>query len=127
MKNMILTVMLLGLLTGASFAQRGRAPMDANRGMTQMGPYAHTNPIAPTPQLVRPNAIQTPGTVRPNAIQMPPVTTLPKANPATTSPTTTTGTPNTLGSTSSGTPGRVPNAIQPDARQMPPIAHTSAQ
>ena len=31
--------MLLGLLTGASFAQRGRAPMGANRGMTQMGPY----------------------------------------------------------------------------------------
>ena len=120
MKNILLTAMLLGLLTGASFAQRGRAPMGTNRGMTQMGPYTHTNPIAPTPQLVRPNAVQTPGTVRPNAVQMPPVATLPKSTPTTTSPAT-------GAATTVGTPKTVPDAIQPDARQMPPIAHTSAQ
>jgi hypothetical protein len=72
MKNIILTAMLLGLLTGVSFAQRGRVPMGASRGMNQMGSYTHTNPIG-------------------------------------------------------GTPRYMPNAIQPDARQMPPIAHGSAR
>ncbi len=120
MKNIILTAMLLGLLTSVALAQRGRAPMGTNRGMTQVAPISHTNPIGPTPQIVRPNAIQTPGTVRPNAVQMPPVTTSPKANPTTTSPTT--GTASAVGTSKS-----VPDAIQPDARQMPPIPHSSAQ
>ncbi len=53
MKNIILTVMLLGLLTGASFAQRGRAPMDTNRGMTQLGPY-RTAIQSPEPQWFSP-------------------------------------------------------------------------
>lgn len=70
MKNIILTIMLLGLLTSVSFAQRGAA-MGGNRGITQIGPSAH--PMGATPQLGRPNAIGSPPQiVRPNAVPMAP-------------------------------------------------------
>jgi hypothetical protein len=116
MKNVLLIAMLLGLLTGASFAQRGRVPMDTNRGMTQMGPISHTNPTVGTPRYM-PNAIQ------PSARQMPPIANGNATNPSSAGQTS----KGTVGSTTSGTPRPVPDAIQPDARQMPPIAHTSAQ
>ncbi len=57
MKNIVLTAMLLGLLTGVSFAQRGRMPMSTNRGMTQIGPNVNPRTVGETPQLVRPNAV----------------------------------------------------------------------
>ncbi len=71
MKQLILTIAVLGLLTGVSFAQRGRMAMGGNPGMThQMGPISHSN---------------------------------------------------------IGTPRYMPNAIQPSARQMPPIVHRTAE
>jgi hypothetical protein len=71
MKNIILTVMLLGLLTSVSFAQRGAAGIGGNRGITQIGPSAHQ--VGPTAQIGRPNAVgTTPTTVRPNAVPMAP-------------------------------------------------------
>jgi len=42
MKYTLLTIMLLGLLTSASFAQRGRAPQGAARTTTQVGPALHS-------------------------------------------------------------------------------------
>ena len=71
MKQIILAIALLGLLTGVSFAQRGRMAMGGNPGIThQMGPVSHGN---------------------------------------------------------LGTPQYMPNAIQPSARQMPPIVHRTAE
>ena len=117
MKNIILTALLLGLLTSVSFAQRGGAPMGGNRSMTQMGPISHTNPIGSTPQIVRPNAIQTPGTVRPNAVQMPPVVNRPVAS----SPTSTAG-----GSTT--TVGNDQHTVAPpDAAVGPNVSHRTLQ
>ena len=70
MKNIILTVMLLGLLTSVSFAQRGAA-MGGNRGVTQIGPSAH--PMGATPQLGPPNAVgESPLLIRPNAVRVAP-------------------------------------------------------
>ena len=116
MKNILLTAMLLGLLTGASLAQRGRAPVGANRGMTSVGPVSHSNPIPGTPRYM-PNAIQ------PDVSQMPPIAHS-NANIPSSAGQTSKG---SVGTTTSGTPRPVPNAIQPDARQMPPVVHTSAQ
>jgi len=72
MKNIILTATLLGLLTGASFAQRGRAPMGTNR----VEPFSH---IGESPAVVRPNA----GTMAPTAAGRSAVTTRPSVGTAT--------------------------------------------
>ena len=59
MKNIFITIMLVGLLSSAGLAQRGRSPMARGVPTTQVGPTAQLgNRTGPTPQLVRPNAIQ---------------------------------------------------------------------
>ena len=64
MKHIIFTIALLGLLTGVSFAQRGRMDTGAGRGVGQMGSISHTNPGTPR---YGPTAIQ------PAGRQMPPI------------------------------------------------------
>jgi hypothetical protein len=54
MKNTILTVMLLGLLTGVSFAQRGQISMGTNRATPQVGPVSHSGPVGQSPVPARP-------------------------------------------------------------------------
>jgi hypothetical protein len=69
MKNIFLTIMLVGLLSGAGLAQRGRSPMARGVPATQVGPTAqlpnHTRATAP---LAQPNAVQmSPVAARPGA------------------------------------------------------------
>ena len=54
MKNTILTIMLLGLLTGVSFAQRGQMPTGTNRATPQVGPVSHSRPLGQNPAPARP-------------------------------------------------------------------------
>jgi hypothetical protein len=54
MKNTILICMLLGLLTGVSFAQRGGMPMGTNRATPQVGPISHSGPFGQNPAPARP-------------------------------------------------------------------------
>lgn len=54
MKNTILVFMLLGLLTGLSFAQRGGMPMGPNRATPQVGPISHSGPFGQNPAPARP-------------------------------------------------------------------------
>ena len=97
MKKIVLTATLLGLLTGISFAQRGRAPMSTNRGMTQMEV---------------PSRSQIPGqVVRPNAVQTGPVANRPNGSTAST---TTTKQP------TAGTPA---STVGNDGRVAPPDVH----
>jgi hypothetical protein len=49
MKNTIHTIMLLGLLAGVSFAQRGQMPMGTNRATPQVGHVSHSGPLGQNP------------------------------------------------------------------------------
>jgi hypothetical protein len=109
MKNIILTVLLLGLLTSVSFAQRGGAPMGGNRSMTQTGPISHTSPIAGTPRYM-PNAIQ------PDARQMPPIV---RGNASPSSP--------TAGSSKTTVGNDQHTVAPPDAAVGPNVSHRTLQ
>ncbi len=113
MKNIILTAMLLGLLTGVGFAQRGRAPMGGNRGMTQ------ANPIG-GPRYM-PNAIQ------PDARQMPPVAHGTVRLPSTTTAGTTAGRTSSTGITQSTVGIDHRSVAPPDAAVGPNVSHRSLQ
>lgn len=95
MKSIVLTAMLLGLLAGVSFAQRGQAPMSTNRGMTQMEIPSHSQMPAQV--------------VRPNAVPMAPVANRPTAS-----------TPSTTQQPASGT---ATSTVGNDSRVAPPDVH----